>query len=148
MLFIRYDLCWNISISLFYYFIYLKKLKVSTKEHVLFFPFNCCYLVFYTLKEASKVPEILMVFSLQFANGCSWELFFSFWGIFQERELLEAHSHFAFFSDCDCDSPYRNKWGVQDHATVTTSPTPMLPIINEKKSHSQSEENRTEWMSL
>ena len=33
---------------------------------------------------------------------------------------LKAQSHVAFFSDCDCDSSYRNKWAVQDSMEVFT----------------------------
>ena len=35
--------------------------------------------------------------------------------------LVNAHSHCAFFfSDCDCDSSFRNKWVVQDSVEVFT----------------------------
>ena len=34
--------------------------------------------------------------------------------------LLKVRSHCAFFSDCDCDFSYRNKWIVQDSMEVFT----------------------------
>ena len=56
---------------------------------------------------------------------------------------LKAHSHCTiFFSDCECDSSYCNKWVVQESMkafTLTTSPTPMQPVVRKNKSQSQSE---------
>ena len=63
--------------------------------------------------------------------------------------LLKAHSHSTFFSDCDCDSSYRNKWVVQESMEVftlcdcTTSQIPMSPIISKNKSQSQSEKSHS-----
>ena len=32
--------------------------------------------------------------------------------------LVRVHSHCAYFSDCDCDSSYWNKWDAQDFREV------------------------------
>ena len=55
--------------------------------------------------------------------------------------MLRARSHCVIFSDCDCNSSYRNKWVVQDSMEVFTLCD--CNIINKNKLQSQSEKTHS-----
>ena len=79
-------------------------------------------------------PSLSLSFQFQFrmVNPARWD-----------PALLGLIHTVRFFSNCDCDSSYRNKWVAQDsmevftYATVTTLPTPTQPIMSKNKSQSQ-----------
>ena len=75
----------------------------------------------FTLSDSdSENRHFLLCFAaytLIFSDG--FLIFFAF-AITQCKWTLKARSHSAFFSDCDCDSSYRNKYVAQDSMEVFT----------------------------